>query len=348
MKMPSSVHALRTAIRSELPPSAFAPRPWVGVVLLLLTAAVAALTALVSRPWLPWYAALLGSIAIGHAYGTLFTGAHDAIHGTIFRPRWAQDVLGFAGHAIFCISPSMWRVWHNRVHHHHCNVSGVDPDTAGRIDRFRTLPGARFFHGLTLGSKHPLSLLYFPTRLTMHHQLILWLVSVRNPEAYRGLNRRRAVVESLGMIVFWIALSAAVGLRGAFFAVLLPMFIANIWVMAYVATNHQVRPLTPENDPLMNTMSVRTTWLFDKMHLYLSHHVEHHLFPELSGQSLPLVRAALERREGDRYIAPSHWQAILSIVRTPRLYLDDTTLVDLEERRHTRTGDVADMLRAAQ
>jgi fatty acid desaturase len=283
---------------------------------------------------------------LGNLYTTLFTGAHDALHGTIFRRRWAQDLVGFAGCVIFCASPSLWRVWHNHAHHHYTNASGMDPDSVGRLERFRQLPYARFLHDLILGSRHVLSLLYFPTRLTLQHQLVLWLISKRNPRAYRGLDRRRAMLESAGAVALWIAVSVVLGWRGFVFGVALPMAIANAWMIAYITTQHQLRPLTAENDPLTNTMGVRTARFIDVMHLNLSHHVEHHLFPELSGRSLPQVRAVLEREAGDRYLAPPHWRALAWVARTPRVYFDDHTLVDLDEQRRVELADVERALRA--
>jgi fatty acid desaturase len=345
MTMAASLHELRSAVRRELPEEAFSRRPWVGVALLSLVPVVAVVTALVARPDLPWYVAVLGSVVLGNVYVTLFSGAHEGLHGTIFRRRWAQDLLGFAGCAIFCVSPTLWRIWHNRMHHHHTNVSGTDPDIAGTIERFRQMPWARFLYRLILGSRHPLSLFYFPTRLTLHHQVVLWLVSPRNPEAYHGLDRRRAIAESLAAAGFWLALAVVLGPRGAIFGIALPMAFANAGMISYITTQHQLRPLTAENDPLANTMGVRTARWIDVMHLNLSHHIEHHLFPEMNGRSLPLVRAVLERHAGPRYLAPPHWRALLWVARTPRLYLDAETLVDLDERQRVKLSEVEQALR---
>ena len=32
--------------------------------------------------------------------------------------------------------------------------------------------------------------------------------------------------------------------------------------------------------------------------------------------------------EGDRYVTPAHWKALAYLYRTPRVYLDATTLCD--------------------
>ena len=35
----------------------------------------------------------------------------------------------------------------------------------------------------------------------------------------------------------------------------------------------------------------------------------------------PLVRESLRRHAGDRYLAPSHWRALLTLYQTPRHYV---------------------------
>ena len=42
---------------------------------------------------------------------------------------------------------------------------------------------------------------------------------------------------------------------------------------------------------------------------------------------IPLVRRSLYRHAPERYLAPSHWRAIVLVFRTPRLYADAGTLV---------------------
>ena len=66
------------------------------------------------------------------------------------------------------------------------------------------------------------------------------------------------------------------------FVGILPMMMANATVMSYIATNHMLRPLVDSDDPLDNTLSLRTHWLVDALHWRFSHHVEHHLFPAMS------------------------------------------------------------------
>ena len=93
-------------------------------------------------------------------------------------------------------------------------------------------------------------------------------------------------------------------------------------------------------------MSVTTLPLIDKAHFNFSHHVEHHLFPRMSAASAPAVRAWLQENTPDRYVSPAHHVALTALYRTPRVYLDATTLCDPEDvAHHVSTGEIETTLR---
>jgi fatty acid desaturase len=132
------------------------------------------------------------------------------------------------------------------------------------------------------------------------------------------------------------------------FAVVIPLVVANFLVMSYIATNHFMRPLTRSNDPLENSMSVNTLAVIDRLHFNFSHHVEHHLFPNMSAKHAPRVRAWLKEHEPDRYVSPNHAKAFMYLYRTPRVYLDATTLCDPDDPQgdyRADTTELAELLR---
>ena len=51
----------------------------------------------------------------------------------------------------------------------------------------------------------------------------------------------------------------------------------------------------------------------------------------MSAKHAPRVRAWLQANEADRYVSPAHWTAVAYLYRTPRVYLDATTLVDPDQ-----------------
>jgi fatty acid desaturase len=216
-------------------------------------------------------------------------------------------------------------VWHNRAHHGHTNVPEYDPDTFGTLEEFRLRRFSQVVGRFAPGSGHWLSTLYLFTFFTLQSHGVLWVNSFR--PSFRRFNRRRAIVESAAMMALWIGAGIAAGPRGALFGVVIPMAMANFVVMSYVVTQHMLRPLANGADSLRTTMSVSTFRFVDLLFFNNSHHAEHHLFPSMSPRYYPLVRSHLYQHAADRYLAPSHWRALLLVFRTPRLYADSWTLV---------------------
>ena len=130
------------------------------------------------------------------------------------------------------------------------------------------------------------------------------------------------------MLAFWVALALLVGARGFLFIYVLPVLVANALVMSYIATNHFLNPLTDINDPLVNTLSVTSPRWIEKLHLGFGYHVEHHLFPTVSGQHGPAVRAVLVGLYGDRYLSLPHVQALRLLYTRPKVHDGHNTLVD--------------------
>jgi fatty acid desaturase len=317
---------IRRRIRAALPPEAFAPRPQRALWFLPLVATtLGGITVLVTTS-LPWPLALLIGLVVGQSLAATGFLAHEVLHGSVVRTRWLQTLLGGAGFWPMLISPTLWRTWHNHLHHGHTNRS-ADPDAFGTVRRYRRARSTRVVIRLAPGSGNPISALFLGYWFVFHGQVVLWLQSTRL-RGFSRMNRPRAIAESLAALAAWVAVAVAAGPVGAVFAVLVPVVVANAVTMSYIATNHFMRPMGTSNNPLDSSMSVRTSAFLDRLHFHFSHHVEHHLFPTMSGRHTPLVRAWLRRHEPDRYVCPSHARALLFLYRTPRVYLDATTLVD--------------------
>ena len=182
------------------------------------------------------------------------------------------------------------------------------------------------------GGRVARSLFFLLTFFTFQAQAVLWLKS-RRLAGFHALKRGRARLESLVMLCFWIGLGVALGGHDALFVILLPMLFGNFVVMSYISTNHMVSPLSTDPRTLKTTLGVTSPPLVDVAHLWFSHHVEHHLFPSLPSDRYPKVRAVLRRRFGDAYLTPPHWRALLTLVRTGRVYDGPDALID------PQTGD---------
>ena len=146
--------------------------------------------------------------------------------------------------AIFVVSSHLWRHWHNRLHHGRTNVPGVDPDRYDLIEELEQLPAVvRWFTTrFAPGSGHWLSAFYPFVTFTIQGQAVLWLYSRRRPSP--GFTWLRAVAETAVVAASWIGLGVAIGPGGALLIIVAPMLLANAIVMAYITTNHMLRPLT--------------------------------------------------------------------------------------------------------
>ena len=69
------------------------------------------------------------------------------------------------------------------------------------------------------------------------------------------------------MLAFWMAVLVLVGAWNFLFLYVVPVLIANAMVMSYIATNHFLNPLTDDNDPLANTLSVTSPRWLEALHL---------------------------------------------------------------------------------
>jgi fatty acid desaturase len=340
---------LRIAIRRDLPAHLFRARPWRALWAVPMVAVIVGGTwAVIALP-LPLVLAIPLSLAVGNTYASLLHFAHEVGHGATVRQRWLQDVILALGLAPYWVEPAFWRAWHNRAHHGHTNVPDADPDSVGTVAAYQRA-GAwhkRLLLALSPGPGHWLSVLYLFFTFNVHGQVVLWSKSRRQP-GFERLHRRRAGLYSAAVAGGYLALAVTSGWRGAILGVLVPTMIANLGVMAYIVTNHMLRPLSTGRDSLTTSMSVTAHPILDWLHFHVSHHIEHHLFPAMASDSLPRVRAWLERRLGERYFAPPFGAALVAIFRTPRLYADPVTLVDPERGTQRALADVERELRGVR
>jgi fatty acid desaturase len=329
---------IRLQIRRELPPEAFKPRPLRAFTALAIVATNVTAGVILATSSLPVVVCLLLSVLSGCMYASLFFLGHEAGHGAIVKSRTAQDVLMWAAFSIFLLPPTLWRVWHNKVHHIYTNHKDYDPDNFGTLSSYNELRSVRVVEALTPGSGRWLGLIYLPLWFTIHTQVVLWVQS-RRCRGFESLGRTRASTESLSMTAFWVSLTAQLGLWSSLWLIIIPMMAANVIIMSYIATNHLLRPLLDHSDPLESSMSVTTYRWLDLIHFNFSHHVEHHLFPSMSSRFAPLVRVKLRRYAEGRYVAAPHLRALLVVFRTPRIHKEHA-LVDAASGRSTRFADV--------
>lgn len=319
---------LKALIRSALPPDAgnAHARRIVGGILVLVALLSGSVYLALAQPH--WLLALGISVVLGNFYVTLMFYGHEVAHGTILRPGRMRTGFQYFSLIIFVVSPHLWKYWHNCTHHTHTNMPVRDPDSflPSAIEGDRRGAFIWVARRIVPGSGHWLALIATFITFTLQGQLVLWRDS--RSWQFQQFKRRRAILDSLGMILTWLAFGFGMGLRNAVFVIVIPMLVANFGLMSYVFTNHMLRPLSDSAKVLDSSMSVTTFRFLDFIHLHFSHHIEHHLFPSLSHKYYPKVRELLLQHVPDKYLAPTHWRALRVLYSTPRVFCSERGFVN--------------------
>jgi fatty acid desaturase len=314
-------------VRPLLPASAFEPARSRALWVPLHYAIIAALTWALATGRVPWPAWPIVSLLIGCSMGGVTFVGHETLHGGVVRGRMLIRVIGWLCFLPFVVSPQLWMAWHNRVHHNHCGKPGIDPDMYPTIHEYRSERRARLMADyFAVGRKRiagALSILFGFTGQSLH----ILLIANKTGLVPRHLHRR-AIIETLAGVAVWIALGFLVGPLAFVFVYVVPLIVANTIVMAFIQTNHNLSPLSPINDPLVNSLSVTLPRVLEWLTLDFGFHTEHHLFPTMSTRHGRLVRELLRARFPERYQSLPLHRALYQLHVTSRVYLDNTTLID--------------------
>ncbi len=324
--LPRSISAYAHEIRPLLSRDDFAPARirlwWLPVHLSVLVSGVFALSALA----LPWFAKPLISLVMGCSFAGLTFLGHETLHGAVVRGKALRRAIGWLGFLPFVVSPRLWEAWHNRVHHHHANQPGQDPDAYPTLQEYRQSKVVRAVTEWAPGRKRlrgVLSLLVGFSIQSMH-----MLFDAGRRQWLTPAEHRRAVAETLAGIAFWACFGALLGPVVFLFGYALPLLVANSTVMGFILTNHSLSPHTEVNDPLINSLSVTGPRWFEWLTLGFGYHVEHHLFPAMSARHAPKLRAILRQRWPHAYQSLPLLRALRALHRTARVYDTNTTLLD--------------------
>lgn len=322
-----TVAAYARELRPMLPAESFAPARsrvlWLPVHAAVIAACAWALaTGRVPAPLWPIVSLVIGCCLAG----ITFLG-HETLHGGVVRGRTAIRIVGWFGFLPFTVSPQLWMAWHNRVHHNHCGEEGVDPDMYPTLEEYKTQRKARIMADyFGIGRRRLMSLLSLLFGFTGQSTQMLFNARKRGMLSPRL--HRRAILETLLGVAFWAAVAVLVGPLAFVFVYLLPLVVANTIVMMFIMTNHNLSPLTPINDPLVNSLSVTLPRPLEWLTLNFGYHTEHHLFPTASTRHGRTFRAALREHFPERYQSMPLTSALVQLYRTARVYKDDTTLID--------------------
>jgi fatty acid desaturase len=295
-------------LKPLLPKAAFRSAPGrVGVLMLhLLVVAIGMTISIRSEHW---GVQLLLLPVIGHGMAGVTFLSHDLSHGSIIRSAGRRYPLEVLSWALVYTSTTMWWKVHVKTHHLHTQTT-------------RDSDRVPFQSEKNLGTE-----LFKPTY--PHREMPWWnplvglqvalyvvgnnLVSLRygldprRPDspyvyAYQPKEWAKLVFEMLVLValhagIYW----AAGGLLGFLLVDLFPFFIGSSIMMAYIATNHGLNPLTESVDPVVGSTTVEVPTFIARLHSNFAYHTEHHLFPAMDPRWYPEVGRLLSLHFSDRY-----------------------------------------------
>jgi fatty acid desaturase len=278
------------------------------------------------------------AILMGNSVIALLFSTHDLMHSNAIKRPFLRRLASVLGLAMLWMPPTLWLAVHNREHHNKTN-SIQDPDrnylfhqaaSWGKWIQNLFVPSVEvhpFWLGVGMSSawgvhtfRNLSSVLLFNDGST-RYPVFSFTVSKRE--------RRSIAVELLAIAAIHIGIVSYLGLHPAslLLGYFLPIWIGYAGLMFYIYTNHMLCQLTPVNDPLINSLSLRVPKIFDLLHLNFSFHTEHHIFPGLNSDFYPKVQELLLGLHPDRYNlldAGKAWELMLA---TPRHHMDNTTFV---------------------
>ncbi|WP_028402403.1 fatty acid desaturase family protein [Ectobacillus panaciterrae] len=311
-------------VAPHLPKAAFKPVParlWGGLAyLMIIIAGVLAIGLFDLHIW--WN--LVIALVLGASFaGTCFLG-HEILHSTVVRKPWLRDLLGAIAFFPVSTGPQLWRKWHNQSHHIHTQHEELDPDHWATIEQLSKRPFLRFMYRFP---KFLRSLSYFGF-LTINFSLVSTNMFINYTKEFKAKKKLIAWIQFALPWATWIGLIFWMGPVKWVFAYLLPLLIANFILSSYIATNHNLNPLTDVNDPLANSLSVTVPRWVDVLHFNFSYHAEHHLFPGMSPKYYPLVKEQVKKMWPERYHEMPFGKAMITLWNTPRIYHQHKELIN--------------------
>ena len=270
---------------------------WNWVLLVHPALWVLAATMMVCWPSTP--VRLLGYVVIGSAIHAMATLMHEGIHGTLFRNRSLDRVVGFLMGAPALFSFTAYKVAH-LIHHRH-NRTEKDPDEFTNYSRSRLMQSLLFYSWGIVG-------------------MLIYLFHIPATALTRGrpADRRSVIIEYLLLLGIYAGVFVVAARNGRVDLVvhlwILPMCVAILFGNLRGWAEHT---MTRAGHPLTQSRTVTSNGVVSFMMCNLNYHLEHHLCPGIPWYNLPKLHTLLqpEYKEAGSFIYQSYLQFLWDAVR---------------------------------
>ncbi|CAN5665649.1 acyl-CoA desaturase [soil metagenome] len=276
-----------------------------------------------------WPIKLLLGISIGVFNGIIGFVTHELLHGTVTKNSKVQAVVGYLGLMPYLISPTYWKFVHNKLHHGKTQATIRDPDAFPTMRIYKSSKFVQAIFPFTPGSGYKRSYFYFFFWLSFHEFVAQIYLRFRNG-LFDSMDNRRVTIELSSQVAILIAMLVVAGPSNWLYVMILPIMGQNYLLMSYISTNHNLSPLTSENDPLVNSLTVTNHPVIEFFTLNFGYHVEHHLFPTVSSKHAKVIHRALIAKFPETYKYMPKWTAMKKLYATSRIYKNSTTLIHPE------------------
>lgn len=310
----------------------------------LLTGVAACLTAIaIFGPWVALIAIPVGAV---FATATAMLG-HEGSHKSFSKSPLRNAILvNFAFPLFSGLGALYWHHKHDRLHHGHPNVEGVDPDikpfpfASSRGDHEKCGPGERWFQrNFQRWAFWPMSLLM---AIGMRRSSILF--AIRYPKKY-GVSRAWFLeITCLALhYVCWIVVPMMIWGPLVGLAVYLSLWgLVGVCLALIFAPAHIGLPIMQEqnNDwlhQLETTRDLKLPRIISFFFIGLDYQAEHHLFPKITHQNLPRaaeITAAWCKRHGIEYLSVPYLHALVDSAQ----FMADAWSRDASDPQEVRFG----------
>ncbi|OUL25029.1 hypothetical protein BV378_15695 [Nostoc sp. RF31YmG] len=293
-------------IRPFLPKEAFQKKPsylWYFLINFSIFISAIALTRYSDNIWI----FVLASFIAGNILPCFVFFAHDLSHGSVMAKSWQRHFLEVLIWGINFIPLTMWIHIHHRTHHPHA-ATFKDPDRRWLTSEktwIKWIYTWIFYpqkNELLPGLINPFAYIHFVFYILRNFIAVfisskskLYIVPYQIP--YTRKEKFSIIVETAIIILIQTIIFAAVQCNWLkyLFVGILPILIASVIEVIYVATNHYLNPVKAQNNSVQGTTSVIVPPLFNLIHDNFSYHTEHHLFPAMHPCYYPLVSDLLKK-----------------------------------------------------